>query len=141
MIEPKTRKMNHSRDVAGPKLLRSNEETSMNEKGLFHDDHPTGTIEKHNLADLHQGDHEGPLSATGLQDVVVPSEMGRDFADHQPTLHKGGIKDQSHFGEGGSSYDKESKSMGSGTMGARAPKGAGRSIAKDLVYNAKKRMK
>ena len=114
----------------------------MNEKGLFHDDHPTGTISKHNLADLHFGDHEGPLSAAGQQEVVVPSQMGRDFPDHKPMLAKGGVKDEQLLGKDSASYPKMSKSMGSGAAGSeRAPKGAGRSIAKEVAYSAKKRMK
>ena len=97
MITPKTRDMNRSRDVEGPKLKRPyDQETTM--KDNMKDSAPTGTIEKCPLADLHQGDHEVPLTALGMQKVVVSATMGEDSPDHVPTTSKGSTKDQSHHG-------------------------------------------
>ena len=82
---------------------------------LFHDDAPTGSIEKFSLSDLHFGDHEVPLSALGEQDVVVPSDMGRDHqVDHGP-IHKGSTVDEQHYGKKGQGYSENSKSSGRGS--------------------------
>ena len=75
---------------------------------------PTGTLSKHPLSELHQGEEEAPLLALGKQEYKVSSPMGKEMADHVPALAKGG-------------------------GGSRMPKGAGRSIAKELEYKAKKK--
>jgi hypothetical protein len=142
MITPKDRDMNRSRDVKGPELKRPfDQETTMKDKsmggGLFHDDAPTGTLSKHPLSELHHGDHETPLTATGEQLLVDPSPMGSDHPDHVPTLAKGSIKDEQHHGAGKTPYKETGQSVG---KGSRMPKGAGRSIAKEMEYKAKKKM-
>ena len=152
MIKPYPRDMNRSRDVAGPKLLRSKdqENTMADDKtfggdhgNLFHDDHPTGTLSKHPLSELHQGHHEVPLAASGEQGVVVSSDMGSDHPDYVPTLAKGSTRDQAHSGSGKASggYSEESKSAPHSESGGREKKGMGRSIAKEMGYKAKKSLK
>lgn len=79
---------------------------------LYHDDAPTGAVEKFSLADLHQGDHEAPLTGLGMQEVVVSAAMGEDHPDHKPVLSKGPVKDQAHRGGMGVSVEKVSKSSG-----------------------------
>lgn len=120
MIKPKDRDMNRSKDVEGPKLLRSyDQEVTMKDKmmssDLYHDDAPTGSIEKYSLSDLHQGDHEAPLTALGMEEVVVSAPMGEDKPDYKPVTAKGAVKDQQHGGSkgGAGGYSKTSKSEGS----------------------------
>jgi hypothetical protein len=135
MITPKDRDMNRSRDVKGPELERSYDEEKTNMKGmktdLMHDDHPTGTIEKTPLSDLHFGDEERPLVATGQQQVVVSHPMGSDMPDHVPSLAKGSDR------AGSAGHAELSKS--SGGTGTRNPKGMGRSVAKELEYAEKRK--
>lgn len=140
MITPKNRDMNRSRDVEGPKLERSyDKETNVKDSAMKSGSsfgEQTGTISKHSLSELHHGDHETPLTALGQQSVVESHSMGSDSPDHVPTLHKGGIKDQSHFGGGKAGYSEVSKSLGKDS-----PRGMGRSIAKKAMYSEKKHMK
>lgn len=82
-------------------------------------------LEKHNLADLHHGDHEGPLSALGLQKVVESHPMGSDSPDHKPNLNKGALKEQARSGGHG--------------MRESMPKGMGRSVAKKMEYAEKEK--
>jgi hypothetical protein len=144
MIKPSMRNTNISKDVPGPKLLRSyDQENDMKEMkdgmggDLFHDDHPTNTISKHPLSELHYGDHESPLSASGLQGVVETSPMGSDHPDHKPVIAKGMTKDQAHHGGAGGPVKADSKSVKE--VSPRNPKGAGRSVAKELMYSAKRK--
>jgi len=122
MIHAKDRDMNRSRESyegkgLGARLKRPyDQEMTMKDKmmdsDVFADSAPTGTLEKLPLADLHHGDHEVPLSASGLQHVVVPSPMGQDHPDHVPMTSKGSTKDQAHHGEGkgGHMYQEKSHS-------------------------------
>lgn len=122
MISPKDRDMNRSRDVKGPELKRPYDQ-EMKPMKEMKDSSPTGTLSKHGLSELHDGDHHAPLTALGKQEVVQSSPMGRDMGDHKPSLSKGGLKDAAHAGGG-----------------SRMAKGSGRSIAKELEYKAKKKM-
>lgn len=124
MITPKNIDMNRSRDVKGPELKRPQGDDPMMKEGLFHDSHPTGTLNKEPLQDLHDGQHKGPLSALGEQKVVVSHPMGSDSPDHQPKIAKGGgLHDQSKG------------------MRESMPKGMGRSVAKEMEYAEKKKDK
>lgn len=73
MIEPKKHDSNRSKDVPGPLLEREPEmEMKMeNDMGSF-----TGVIEKLSLKELHEGNEETPLVATGKQEVIVKMKMG-----------------------------------------------------------------
>lgn len=119
MITPKNIDMNRSRDVKGPELKRPQGDDPMMKEGLFHDSHPTGTLNKEPLQGLHDGQHNGPLSALGEQKVVVSHPMGSDSPDHKPQIAKGG-------GKG---------------MRESMPKGMGRSVAKEMEYAEKKKDK
>jgi hypothetical protein len=123
MIKPKDRDLNRSRDVEGPKLLRSKsgETNKMGEEKNVFGQHPTGTLSKHSLSELHDGEQEKPLVVTGGQKVVESSPMGQDSSESTPVTRKGKAPREE--------------------MGSRAPKGGGRSIAKDMMYAEKKKMK
>ena len=89
MISPKARDMNRSRDVKGPELKRPyDQETTMKDKAMsgMGDTAPTGTLSKHPLSELHQGEEEAPLLALGKQEYKVSSPMGKEMADHVPAL-------------------------------------------------------
>lgn len=125
MISPKQRDMNRSRDVEGPELKRpysQENEMKQDKGGLFHDSAPTGTLEKLSLSELHDGDHMKPLTALGAQATKVSTGMGEDHPDHTPSTQKGG---------GGAGKIHPGENM----------KGMGRSVAKEMMYAAKKRAK
>lgn len=119
MIKNLPRDMNRSRDVKGPELKRPNDKEIEMKDGLK-DYADTGTLSKHSLSDLHEGQHEKPLKAASMQAVKVDSAMGEDQADSKPSVRKGGSL---------------------GGHGMREAKGMGRSAGKKLAYAAKEKNK
>lgn len=131
MIKNLPRDMNRSRDVKGPELKRPNDkEIEMSKDGLG-DYADTGVLSKHPLSELHSGEHEGPLKASGMQSVKVDSAMGEDHASSLPSVRKGGGL-QGHGPILGSD---------GGGKGMREAKGMGRSAGKKLGYAAKEKNK
>lgn len=76
---------NRSKDVPGPLLKRpfDMEIEKMEDKGS-----DKGIISQFSLADLHMGNVEKPLSASGKQEVVVSMPMGSKQAVSAPKIKK-----------------------------------------------------
>lgn len=130
MIKNLPRDMNRSRDVEGPELKRPHDkEIEMSKEGL-EDYADTGVLSKHPLSELHQGEHEAPLKAAGMQHVKVDSAMGEDHSHSLPSVRKGG----------GLSGHGPALSQGGG-KGMREAKGMGRSAGKKSEYAAKAKNK
>jgi hypothetical protein len=101
---------NRSRDVAGPILKRPYDvELQMANKTMGED---TQTIEQFSLSDLHDGNIEKPVAATGMQHVKVDMAMGKDMAGNEPKLAQGMKSGESKSDKGEPQSDSEAQKGG-----------------------------